>query len=99
MPDDHAHHPPCRRRRLRSGRPRRTGKPRVRTVAQLVADLAPATAPLPPEAAEHVIEAIFGTLRDLVPEEDHDIAAVLPEELREFWLASMPHGRDGAGPP
>jgi uncharacterized protein (DUF2267 family) len=71
--------------------PRRTGRHRVRTVAQLVAELAPATAPLSPDAARHVIEAVFGTLRDLVPEEDHDVAATLPDELREYWLASMPH--------
>lgn len=73
--------------------PSRTGarSKTVRSVPQLVASLAPTTAPLSPEAAEHVVEAVFGTLRDLVPEEDHDIAAVLPEELREFWLASMPH--------
>jgi uncharacterized protein (DUF2267 family) len=71
--------------------PHRVGHSRERTVAELVAGLSPATDPLPPPQAEHVIEAVFGALRELVPEEDHDIAAVLPEELRDFWLASMPH--------
>ncbi|HEY8524083.1 MAG TPA: DUF2267 domain-containing protein [Acidimicrobiales bacterium] len=64
---------------------------RVRTVRQLVADLAPATDPLPPEQAEHVIESILGALRELVPEEAFDVAAVLPAELRDFWLAAMAH--------
>jgi hypothetical protein len=31
---------------------------------------------------------VLGALRDLVPEEDFDIAAVLPVELRDFWLGA-----------
>ncbi|HVM40246.1 MAG TPA: DUF2267 domain-containing protein [Acidimicrobiia bacterium] len=32
-----------------------------------------------------VVEAVVGALRDLVPEEARDVAAVLPENLRRFW--------------
>jgi uncharacterized protein (DUF2267 family) len=64
---------------------------RVRKVEELVAGLATATEPLPPDQAEHVIESVLGALRDLVPEEDRDIAAVLPEELQDFWLSATPH--------
>ncbi|HET6954218.1 MAG TPA: DUF2267 domain-containing protein [Acidimicrobiales bacterium] len=64
---------------------------RVRKVQDLVAGLATATEPLPPDQAEHVIESVLGALRDLVPEEDLDIAAVLPDELRDFWLSAMSH--------
>lgn len=73
-------------------RPTRNGTHRrpARTVTELTASLAPATDPLPPERAQHVIQAVLGTLRDLVPEEDQDIAAVLPDELRDLWLASTP---------
>jgi uncharacterized protein (DUF2267 family) len=60
----------------------------VRTVPQLVASLAPATDPLPPEEARRVVEAVLGTLRELVPEEDDDVAAVLPGELADLWLTS-----------
>jgi uncharacterized protein (DUF2267 family) len=66
---------------------------RVGTVHELVASLATATDGLPPDHAEHVIASVLGALRDLVPEEDLDIAAALPEELRDFWLGSMSHRR------
>jgi uncharacterized protein (DUF2267 family) len=36
---------------------------------------------------------VLGALRDLVPEEDFDIAAVLPVELRDFWLGAISHSR------
>jgi uncharacterized protein (DUF2267 family) len=69
---------------------RRGARPkRVRKVHELVAGLATATDRLPPDQAEHAIESVLGTLRDLVPEEDLDIAAVLPQELRDFWLGAM----------
>jgi uncharacterized protein (DUF2267 family) len=38
--------------------------------------------------AEQITRAVVVTLRDLVPEEAADVAAVLPAELREFWEAS-----------
>jgi uncharacterized protein (DUF2267 family) len=41
--------------------------------------------------ASYVIESVLGVLRELVPEEAGDIAAVLPRELREFWNAAVPH--------
>ena len=31
--------------------------------------------------------AIIATLRELVPEETRDVAAVLPDELRVLWQA------------
>lgn len=65
-------------------RPTRNGAHRkpVHTVDELVSSVAAATGPLPAGRAEHVIAAVLGTLRDLVPEEDRDIAATLPDDLR-----------------
>lgn len=73
--------------------PRRTGvaATRIRTVPELVATAA-AAAPgeMPPEQRQNVVESVLGALRELVPEETADIAAVLPPELRGFWEAATP---------
>jgi uncharacterized protein (DUF2267 family) len=75
--------------------PRRMGtKPRVRTVPELVADVAAQTSPdaagVPPGREALITESVLAALRGLVPEEAEDIAAVLPTELRAFWNAAVP---------
>ena len=73
--------------------PRRTGRAttRIRTVPELVATAA-AAAPggMPPEQHQRVVASVLGTLRELVPEEATDLAAVLPPDLRGFWEAAVP---------
>jgi uncharacterized protein (DUF2267 family) len=61
---------------------------RMRTVPELVAEVA-ASSPegIPPERRSEVVEAIVRALRSLVPNEAADIAAVLPQDLRDFWEA------------
>jgi uncharacterized protein (DUF2267 family) len=39
---------------------------------------------------ESVVESVLGALRDLVPEEAADVAAVLPGELRDLWKTAIP---------
>jgi uncharacterized protein (DUF2267 family) len=58
---------------------------RVRTVDELVALVASTDADLEPDTARAVIVAVLGELRSLVPEECSDVAAVLPQELRDLW--------------
>ena len=60
---------------------------RLRTVPQLVA-AAVAEGRIEPDWAEAVTRAVVATLRTLVPDEAHDPAAVLPNELRELWDSS-----------
>jgi uncharacterized protein (DUF2267 family) len=43
------------------------------------------------ERATYAIESVLGVLRELVPEEAADVAAILSGELREFWNAAVPH--------
>jgi uncharacterized protein (DUF2267 family) len=71
--------------------PRRRGEPpsQVRTIAELVTTAA-ASDTLRRERAEAITEAVLGRLRQLVPEEADDVAAVLPRELRELWLTAVP---------
>ncbi len=45
---------------------------------------------LAPEVRASIVESVLGALRELVPEEARDIAAVLPEELREAWKTAIP---------
>jgi uncharacterized protein (DUF2267 family) len=71
--------------------PRRHGKAtkRLRTVPELIAEVATmAGEDIPPERRRSVVEAIVQALRALVPEESLDVAAVLPHDLRELWEAS-----------
>jgi uncharacterized protein (DUF2267 family)/osmotically-inducible protein OsmY len=71
--------------------PRRFGaRPtRVRTVVQFVGT---ATAPdgLGAEHSFAITEAVLGRLRELVPDEVADVAAVLPKELRHLWTTAVP---------
>ena len=45
---------------------------------------------LPYRRAAHVCEALLGVIRELVPDEAADVAAVLPKDLRELWNAAVP---------
>lgn len=69
--------------------PRRIGAPvaRTRAVSDLVTRVL-AVNRVPPERAEEAVRTVFTALRGLVPEEADDIAAVLPEGLRDLWLAT-----------
>ena len=60
----------------------------VKTLPQLVA-AASADGAMLPQCAEDVTRAVIAALRELVPEERRDIAAVLPVELREFWQTEL----------
>lgn len=64
-------------------RARRAAPPR--TVHELVARITAATSELPHHRAQQVTSAVLQTLRSLVPEEQIDVAAVLPPELRDLW--------------
>jgi uncharacterized protein (DUF2267 family) len=57
---------------------------RLKTVPQLVAAVT-AEGGIPVARAEEITRAVIATLRQLVSEETHDVAAVLPGELRELW--------------
>ena len=69
-----------------AGPPHREGKhsPQVKTLARLVA-AAIAEGGIEPPRAEAITRAVVTTLRDLVPDEKRDVAAVLPAGLRELW--------------
>jgi len=68
--------------------PRRHGErpSRVKTLPQLVA--AVNAQGVSSESAYGITVAVVGALRALVPEEERDVAAVLPAELRELWQAA-----------
>lgn len=57
-----------------------------RTLSELVARIAAATSELPLDKARDVCASILRELRSMIPEETADIAAVLPAELRQFWV-------------
>ena len=71
--------------------PRRHGQrtTRLRTVPELVVAIGSREAIDPPRA-EAITETVLAHLRRLVPEEVVDVAAVLPEDLREFWFTAVP---------
>lgn len=93
IPDDERRqllsHLPLDARALAEPPRHRGGHKRMRTVPDLVASV-----------TEHgyddaqrvgaLIEAVLGQLRSLVPEEAHDVAAVLPEDLRMLWNNAVP---------
>jgi uncharacterized protein (DUF2267 family) len=72
--------------RALAGPVRRHGEPprRLKTLPQLVA-AAIAEGGIAPVHAEEIVRAVVTTLRSLVPNEERDVAAVLPGELREMW--------------
>jgi uncharacterized protein (DUF2267 family) len=71
--------------------PRRQGEPvsRLRTLSELVTAIESRSA-MSPECAQSITETVLAHLRQLVPEEVDDVAAVLPEELRQLWVAAVP---------
>jgi uncharacterized protein (DUF2267 family) len=71
--------------------PRRYGHraPRLRTIHELVGSIA-AGAGTDAGNAAGITENVLGCLRTLIPEEAADVAAVLPEELRELWTHAVP---------
>lgn len=72
--------------------PRHYGErpPRLRSIPQLVA-AATAEGGIEADRAEAITRAVVTTLRRLVADEAHDVAAVLPAELRELWEAAPAH--------
>lgn len=68
--------------------PRRRGQvERIRSAKEFVARVA-ADAGLPADQAQRATSAVFAVLREAAPEEVDDVAAVLPEQLRELWEAA-----------
>ena len=65
-------------------RPAGERAPRLKTLAQFVAAVT-AVGGIDARRAEAITRAVLATLRGLVQEEAHDVAAVLPGELRELW--------------
>ena len=62
---------------------------RRRDVESFVDAVVAAAAPtLLPERAQLVTESVLAVVRDLVPEERNDVAAVLPPALRQLWLGA-----------
>jgi uncharacterized protein (DUF2267 family) len=74
-----------------AGVPRRHGEraTRVRTVPELVAAVV-ARGGVDPDSGERITRSVLGRLRLLVPHEAHDVAAVLPEDLRRLWTSATP---------
>jgi uncharacterized protein (DUF2267 family) len=55
-----------------------------------VADFTRAALPgFEPAVGQAVVESVVGAVRGLVPEEDTDVAAVLPFELRHLWKTAI----------
>lgn len=71
--------------------PRRQGEAvtRLRTLSELVTAIASRNG-MSLERAQSITESVLAHLRQLVPEEVDDVAAVLPEELRQLWTAAVP---------
>jgi uncharacterized protein (DUF2267 family) len=74
------------------GPPRRFGEQprRLRTIPELVT-AALSEGGMDAGHAPDVTRAVVGTLRELVPEEQRDVSAVLPEELRMLWERAPAH--------
>jgi len=79
--------------------PRRAGSAaaRMKTAAELVAAvIAEEVDPFDSRAAA-IVAAVVAEVRRLVPEEADDVAAVLPHELRDLWVADTPARSDEHG--
>jgi uncharacterized protein (DUF2267 family) len=61
----------------------------IRTVPELVGAVT-AHGGVAPDHAEEITRSVLGCLRVLTPHESHDVAAVLPGELRRLWTESVP---------
>ena len=73
--------------------PRRQGEPlpRLRSVPQLVAAVV-AQGGIEADHADAITSAVVTTLRSLETDEAHDVAAVLPADLRELWASTPARG-------
>lgn len=61
-----------------------------RDIESFVDAVVAAAAPtLDPERAQLVTESVLAVVRELVPEERNDVAAVLPPALRQLWLGAV----------
>ncbi|HET6794032.1 MAG TPA: DUF2267 domain-containing protein [Acidimicrobiales bacterium] len=86
-------HLPADVRQLAAEGTRLTGRvPHVRSVGELMVTVLSDTGGVPLGRAENVIGSVVATLRELVPEESADIAAVLPADLRAFWKGAVTGG-------
>jgi uncharacterized protein (DUF2267 family) len=65
----------------------RSARHRPRHLEQFMAAALPATAP---SERQTIVESVIGAVRELVPEEAVDVAAVLPPELRHLWKTAVP---------
>ncbi|HEX4778965.1 MAG TPA: DUF2267 domain-containing protein [Acidimicrobiia bacterium] len=65
------------------------GTQALRTVDELVDAVCASCDAVPVVRAEAIVEGVLATLRDLVPEESDDVAAVLPDDLRDMWMTSV----------
>jgi uncharacterized protein (DUF2267 family) len=65
----------------------RSARRRPRHLEQFMTTALPATAP---GERETIVESVIGAVRELVPEEAVDVAAVLPPELRHLWKTAVP---------
>jgi uncharacterized protein (DUF2267 family) len=82
-------HLPCDVRRLVGEHPRRPrGRP-ARGTGEFLLTVAQADA-ISPVVLDSVVEGVLGVLHELVPEEAADVAAVLPEQLRQLWRHAVP---------
>jgi uncharacterized protein (DUF2267 family) len=81
--------------RALTGPPRRRGQhpARLKTIPQLVAAVT-AEGGIEPERAELITRSVLAALREVVRDEARDVAAVLPEELRELWETATPRAPD-----
>lgn len=64
--------------------------PRIKKLEQLVSAIIEEGG-VEPERAAKITRTIVRALRNLVPEEARDVAAVLPTELRELWESELAH--------
>lgn len=71
--------------------PRRSRHRRpARTTRELVEQVASATGGLTTDQVERATVGVIGCLRTLVPEEDQDVRAVLPAQLKSLWDSPAP---------
>jgi len=68
-------------------RPRWAGHGHLRRLDEFILAALPN---VEPEARQAIVESVIGALRELVPEEVVDVAAVLPENLRPLWKTPIP---------
>ena len=75
--------------RALAGPPRRQGDrlARLRTVPELLVAVG-GEGGVELDKVENITRQVVGVLRALSPDEERDVAATLPRELRDLWLAA-----------